>query len=372
MCPFTSNSPTTRSKRYKTLQEEEYGDDEQAVRATAVTIWTYIFAFIAALNSVNLGYDIGVSTNAGPKIAETFDLTDGELELFLGSLNFWTIFGALISPVVTDRYGRRATFIAASVGFLLGIALQVRASSFKVVLFGRMIVGLGVGVGEAIDPMYISEISPPQIRGQLVSWAEAGVSFGVVLGFASSFIVYFIESTNTQWRCMLAGGAVLPLVMVCLVITVLPESPRWLMAQQQESAARVVLSRVYAPDDIDQVIDNMKDSLELEEAAAQAVGWAAIMRPSPAVRRTLVVGVGIAILQQACGIDAVMFYLMYVIQGTGIQSEIGEISALVTLGMVKLLFVFVGAHLFDRLGRRPLLFTSLIGMYTCVQLLHWF
>lgn len=98
--------------------------------------------------NVKQGYDIGVSTNAGPKIQVAFGLDDEQLELFLGSLNFWSIFGALLSPFVTDRYGRRATFRTAALAFMFGCGIMATSPSFEVLMMGRMIVGLGVGVGE--------------------------------------------------------------------------------------------------------------------------------------------------------------------------------------------------------------------------------
>lgn len=232
----------------------------------------------------------------------------------------------------------------------------------------------------AIDPCYIAEIAPQQLRGELVSWAEAGVAVGVVLGFSSSLVMYAINggedgkviSNDVQWRIMLALGAVLPMVMLVLVAKVMPESPRWLLAKQQDDKAREVLQRIYptvGTQGVNVIVEEIHESLELEEQAAQAVGWAAILwKPSPAVRRMLLVGVGIAIIQQAVGIDSVMFYLMFVIQGSGIQSDIGQILALILLGTVKLVFVFVGAKLFDRAGRRPLLFISLIGTYAYIYL----
>ena len=169
-------------------------------------------------------------------------------------------------------------------------------------MVGRMIVGIGVGVGEAIDPMYIAEIAPSHVRGELVSWAEAGVAIGVVLGFASSLL-------GVGWRIMVALGAVLPIGMVVLTTWVLPESPRWLVAHQNESLARAILERIYPTEAlVDDIVGEMKSSLELERAASKLVGWQAMFRPTPAVRRTLVVGVGIACIQQVVGIDDVMFY----------------------------------------------------------------
>jgi sugar porter (SP) family MFS transporter len=320
-----------------------------------VTKATYLYAFCAALNSVNLGYDLGVSTNAGPLILDDFQLTTKQLELFLGSLNFWSIGGALLSPILSDRFGRRTTLRVAAVGFVLGVTVTALAPSYTVLMVGRMVVGLGVGIGEAIDPMYIAEIAPAHVRGELVSWAEAGVAIGVVLGFASSLL-------GVGWRIMLALGGILPLAMLYLATFVLPESPRWLVGKQQEGAARVVLQTIYPQPRVEDVIDDIHDSIALEQAASHVVGWGALLRPSPAIRRMLIVGVGIAIIQQAVGIDSVMFYLAFVLKNSGVTSDLGQTMSLIALGAVKLVFVFVGARLFDHLGRRPLLFTSLLGM----------
>ncbi|GAX12796.1 hypothetical protein FisN_15Hh275 [Fistulifera solaris] len=345
-------------------------EEESHVEKTfPVTRATYAYALGAALNSCNLGYDIGVSTNAGPLIATDFQLTSLQLELFLGSLNFWTIFGALSSPCMTDRYGRTTTFVMAAMGFLVGIAVMIVSSSFESLMVGRMIVGVAVGVGEAVDPMYIAEISPKHVRGRLVSWAEAGVALGVVLGFSSSLVFYAVENVATKWRCMVGAGMILPIIMVLMVaFGFLPESPQWLISQNQESAARVVLERIYPSDAIDDVVDDIQSSIELERQSSNAVGWNAIFAPSPAVKRMLMVGIGMATIQQAVGIDAVMFYLMFVIKGSGIATELGEVAALMVLGLVKLVFVFVGANLFDRVGRRPLLFVSLCGMAAALSI----
>jgi MFS family permease len=260
----------------------------------------YFFVGVsAALNSVNLGYDLGVSTNVGPLLMldDDFELnTTEQLELFLGSLNFWSIAGVLISPFVSDHYGRRTTFRTAAVGFIIGVSICATAPSFTVLMVGRMIVGIGVGIGEAIDPMYIAEMAPAHVRGELVSWAEAGVALGVVLGFASSLL-------GVGWRTMLALGMVLPVLMLVLTTFVLPESPRWLVAHGQEATALAILERIYPTEAmVERVITDMKDSLALEQLAGKMVGWKALFRPSPAIRRMLIVGVGIAVIQQAVGI----------------------------------------------------------------------
>jgi MFS family permease len=211
-----------------------------------VTRSTVIFALCAAVNSCNLGYDIGVNTNAGPKIQIYFDLTDVQLELLLGSINFWSMFGALMAHHVTDKYGRRKTFLTAAIGFLVGIFIMAAAQSYRVLMFGRLFIGLGVGVGLAIDPLYIAEVSPAHARGKLVSWSEVAVNVGIVFGFSTGLLLHTLED-GLQWRIMLSCGAIMPTLMIYLVLYVMPESPRWLVAQHQEVAARVVLEQIYPP-----------------------------------------------------------------------------------------------------------------------------
>jgi len=241
--------------------------------AATATSKTYLFAFCAALNSCNLGYDIGVSTNAGPRIQADFGLSNRQLEVFLGSINFWSIWGALVSPIVTDKWGRRATFGAAAIGFIVGCAVMSTAQSFPALMVGRFFVGIGVGIGEAVDPMYIAEIAPKGIRGELVSWAEAGVAVGVVLGFSSSLLLYNVPD-GTEWRYMLALGAVLPVVMLFLVAKVMPESPRYLLSKQQDAEARRILKQIYPEgSEVGAIVDEINQSLALEKEASNAVGW---------------------------------------------------------------------------------------------------
>jgi hypothetical protein len=110
-------------------------------------------------------------------------------------------------------------------------------------------------------------------------------------------------------------------------------------------------------------VQDIKDALERERIAEQAIGWNMILFPTPAIKRMLIVGVGAAVSQQAVGIDAVQYYLIDVLRESGIQSEKAQLGVLMLLGVLKLMFVVVGSKLLDRRGRRPLFFVSLIGMF---------
>ena len=112
---------------------------------------TKVFALCAAVNSCNLGFDIGVSTSVGPLIQQDFGLSDVQREIFVGSLNFFAMFGALMSNWFSDHYGRRYTFIVAALGFIGGIIICALSPNFEILIFGRAFVGLGVGVGMAVS-----------------------------------------------------------------------------------------------------------------------------------------------------------------------------------------------------------------------------
>ena len=187
-----------------------------------------------------------VNTSVATKLQNSMDLTDVELEIFMGSLNLFAMVGALSSNFFSDRYGRRMSFIVAAISFFIGVIIQATATTYGLLIFGRFFVGLGVGFGLAIDPIYISELSPASHRGQLVTWSEIAINVGIVLGFTSG-AVFFQVDEQTAWRYMFGMGAILPMIMIFLATFVMPESPRWLVSKGREVEARQILEKVYPP-----------------------------------------------------------------------------------------------------------------------------
>jgi MFS family permease len=112
---------------------------------------------------------------------------------------------------------------------------------------------------------------------------------------------------------------------------------------------------------IDPVVQDIKEALKRERIAEQAVGWHVILFPTPAIKRMLIVGVGTAVAQQAVGIDAIQYYLIDVLEESGVESEKGRLGILMMLGVLKVIFIIIGGKLLDRRGRKPLFFVSLIG-----------
>mmetsp|Transcript_32199 Transcript_32199/g.45795 ORF Transcript_32199/g.45795 Transcript_32199/m.45795 type:complete len:163 (+) Transcript_32199:137-625(+) len=132
------------------LSAEETTDDGTKSVELKHTNKIFLWSMCAAINSCNLGYNIGVNTVTSTLLQDYFDLTDIELEIFLGSLNILAMVGALSATAVTDRFGRRNAFTASSLIFVVGIALQTLAPNYATLLSGRVLIGLGVGFGLAV------------------------------------------------------------------------------------------------------------------------------------------------------------------------------------------------------------------------------
>lgn len=140
----------TRSRHLKKSHEGEWHGDHGD--APVKIKWrTYLYAACAALNSCNMGYDMGVTTGASPKIQADFGLTDVQLEFFVGLLNLCAIFGSLFSHFASDRCGRRGAFLVAAVGFMAGIVIMVSSTQYSILLLGQIFVGLGIGFGLAVS-----------------------------------------------------------------------------------------------------------------------------------------------------------------------------------------------------------------------------
>lgn len=257
----------------------------------------------------------------------------------------------------------------AAVSFIIGVVIEAAALNYATLMVGRVFVGVGVGSGLAIDPVYIAEISPAAHRGRLVTWSEIALNVGIVLGFASGAVFYGLPA-DTAWRYMFGMGAILPTLMIFLAIFVMPESPRWLVSKGEEENAKSVLQKIYPPNyNVDHIIHEIKESIEREISAEKAMGWDMILFPTPAFRRMLFVGIGAAVAQQAVGVDALQYFLVFIVNESGIQTRGGQTTVLIVLGLVKLVFIFVGGYFFDRKGRRPLFFVSLLGMTLALILL---
>jgi len=265
--------------------------------------------------------------------------------------------GVAIAGPASDRFGRRKVLLGTAVFFLisaLGTALPRNITEF--VIF-RMLGGVGVGAASMVSPLYIAEISPPRLRGRMVSLNQLAIVSGILLSY---FVNYFIagagdEAWNvaTGWRWMF-GAEAIPAVLLLVLLILVPESPRWLFKQGQREKAGAILRRASGSRIAEEELARIEEALTKDKAIL-----AELFRPG--MRTVLVIGIVLAILQQTSGINVIMYYAPEIFKQVG--SGTGDaLLQTIAVGSVNLLFTFVAIWAVDRLGRKPLMIVGAAGM----------
>jgi MFS transporter, SP family, galactose:H+ symporter len=227
--------------------------------------------------------------------------------------------------------------------------------------------GVGVGGVSALVPAYLAEISPAQIRGRMLTLNQLLITVGLL----GAYLVNMAFASSENWRAMFWVGAI-PSVALGLGVIRLPESPAWLIANDRTDKAKTMLASVTEPGGAELVIDRYRR----EEAARQGAdaaddqagrkGLRALLAPH--LRAALVVGLGLAALQQFAGINTILYYAPTIMQETGLNAS-NSIYYSVGIGIVNLLMTIVSIRLVDKVGRRVLLLVSLVGMAVSIALL---
>ncbi|CAI0549796.1 unnamed protein product [Linum tenue] len=348
----------------------------QQQRKNSTRKYVLACAVFASLNSVLLGYDVGVMSGAILFIQEDLHITEVQQEVLVGILSIVSLFGSLAGGRTSDHIGRKWTMALAAVVFQSGAIVMTFAPSFQILMIGRFLAGVGIGLGVMIAPVYIAEISPTVARGSLTSFPEIFINLGILLGYVSNYAFSGL-SVHTSWRVMLAVG-ILPSIFIGFALFIIPESPRWLVMQNRIEEARSVLVKTI--DDENEVDDRLAEILVAANAGSssstgddnnnskheQKAVWREMLSPSPALRRMLVTGFGIQCFQQITGIDATVYYSPEILRTAGITDNTKLLAATVAVGVSKTLFIMVAILLIDKVGRKPLLYVSTIGMTVCL------
>jgi sugar porter (SP) family MFS transporter len=334
-------------------------------------------ALIVALGGFLMGFDASVIAGAVGAIEVEFALTKIQLGWSVSSLSLTATLGMLMSGPLSDRFGRRPVLMVAAVLFAVSAVTSALAPDFLSFVLARMLGGFGVGAALIVAPMYIAEIAPPEQRGRMVSINQLNIVIGISAAFFSNYLILALGESGASWtqalglddqgwRWML-GVEALPAVVYFLALFGVPESPRWLVMQGRDDAARNVVARVRGPEQAEALLMQVKDSLAAEEELGQ-VGFRALLHPS--LRLVLTIGLAVGILQQATGINAVFFYAPVIFEQTGVGTNAAFMQA-VLVGLVNLAFTVVAMALIDKLGRRPLLGFGLGGITICMLILAY-
>jgi sugar porter (SP) family MFS transporter len=328
----------------------ESGEHAQVVTET-LNPFVIASAAVAALGGFLFGFDTGIISGALLFIKQEFGLSAGLQQLVVGSLLLAAVVGALLGGPISDAWGRKKTLILAALIFGVGALVASFSPNLAVLVVARVLLGLAIGIASMIVPVYIAEIAPPRVRGALVSLQQ----FMITVGIMVSYLVSYAFSGSGAWRWMLGVGMI-PAAVLLVGMLPLPESPRWLLAKDRRQDALGVLRRIRH--------EEHNPEAELAEIEAvhkmqAGVSYQDLFRPS--VRPALVVGVGIAFINQMVGVNAVIYYAPTILKDAGFSSS-AAILATTGVGILNMLVTLCALLLIDRVGRRPLLLIGISGV----------
>ncbi|KAH7435882.1 hypothetical protein KP509_06G082500 [Ceratopteris richardii] len=236
--------------------------------------------------------------------------------------------------------------------------LSATANSVHAMIAGRFLVGLGIGISSALVPLYISEISPTEIRGALGSVNQLFICVGILIALVAGLP---LAGNPIWWRTMF-WAAVVPAFLLGFGMLFAPESPRWLFKQGKVAETQIAIKKLWG----DKKLDSTMTSLRAggSETAGEDAGWGDLF--SSRYQKVVTIGAALFLFQQFAGINAVVYYSTSVFRTAGITSDVAA-SALV--GAANVFGTMVASSLMDKQGRKKLLITSFLGMSFSMLLL---
>ncbi len=367
-------------------------------------IW--LICIVAAMGGLLFGYDWVVIGGAKPFYEPYFGITDATpflRGLAQSSALFGCLAGAILSGIISDKSGRKRLLILSGLLFMVSAVGTAFARNFAFFNTFRIIGGIGIGLASNLSPMYIAEISPAHKRGKFVSINQLTIVIGILAAQIVNWLIaqpvplgpgpegagieYILTSWNGQygWRWMF-GVETIPAFLFFLLMFFVPESPRWLLKYGRDEQAARILSRLGGAKYATSAIEDIKKTLADEEIApwgqarvpfvsAQGEEVLHSERSSsscraetrhrdlfePKLRRIVMLGVFLAVLQQWCGINVIFNYAQEVFAAAGYGVS-GIMFNIVITGIVNLLFTFVAIYTVDRFGRRILMLIGAGGL----------
>lgn len=323
----------------------------------------YQCTLVAALGGLLFGYDTAVVAGAIGFIEEKYHLSPAMTGWAASCALIGCMIGAMVAGGLSDKLGRRKVLMISAWAFAissLGILIPLDLTSF--IIF-RMIGGIGIGIASILSPMYISEIAPANIRGRLISIYQLGIVIGILL-------IYFVNAAiaglhdhswnvESGWRWMFGSG-LLPSLFFIILLLRAPESPRWLAAQNNWTAAEDILRKVNGDAKASEEMDAIRQSLSQKQGT---VGE--LLRPG--LRIALIIGIFLSIFSQVTGINVIMYYAPEIFKATGDGSS-SALTQTVWVGAINTLMTLVAIKYVDHLGRKKLLLIGSAGMAICLAM----
>jgi sugar porter (SP) family MFS transporter len=355
------------------------------------SLYVIALSFIASLGGFIFGYDTAIISGCNTFLQAHFDLSPAMLGWVVSSALLGTILGCVISGAITDRFGRKRALILAALllslsamGSMLTPQFQgnlmnpfwitsTRDTAFNMLVIARVIGGIGVGITSVVAPVYISELTLPENRGKIVSIYQLSITLGILLAFLVDWIVLNgagdaagVVSQNGSplfyewlfvdeiWRGML--GTEIPVALLFFILLLfIPESPRWLVANQKENEAMHTMVKIGGEELAQVQMKEIRDLIKEETGGFRELF-------SPFLRRPFLIGILLPMFSHLSGIAAIMYFAPNILNEAIASVESSFLGA-VLVGLVNMAFTFVAIQYIERTGRRKLLLIGVVGAF---------
>ncbi|MET1249698.1 sugar porter family MFS transporter [Sporolactobacillus sp. STCC-11] len=329
-----------------------------------------LITIVSTFGGLLFGYDTGVINGALPYMARPDQLnlnafTEG---LVASSLLLGAAFGAVFSGRLSDHKGRKKVILYLAFVFLITTLGCTFAPNAELMIFFRFLLGLAVGGASVTVPTFLAEVSPVELRGRMVTQNELMIVTGQLLAYTSNALIANLSGGSTHiWRYMLVM-ATLPAIVLWIGMFFVPESPRWYASKGKLKSALKVLQKIRHINHAKLELVSIKKSIHTEQkinkASFRDLG-------TPWVRRIVFLGIGIAVLQQATGVNSIMYYGTHILQNAGFQMDVALVGNIVN-GLISVIAVIFGIWLLGKVNHRPLLIVGLIGTSSALFLISIF
>ncbi|MGM4627680.1 myo-inositol import MFS transporter IolT1 [Salmonella sp. NW145] len=324
---------------------------------------------IAALGGILVGYDTAVISGAIGSLTSYFHLSPAETGWAVSCVVVGCVIGSFSAGYLSKRFGRKKSLMVSALLFTISAVGTSLSYTFTHFVIYRIIGGLAVGLAATVSPMYMSEVSPKNMRGRALSMQQFAIVFGQILIFYVNYKIASIAADTwlieLGWRYMFAAG-IIPCILFCILVFLIPESPRWMMMIGREEETLKILTKISNEEHARHLLADIKTSLQNDQLNAhQKLNYR-----DGNVRFILILGCMIAMLQQVTGVNVMMYYAPIVLKDvTGSAQE--ALFQTIWIGVIQLIGSIIGAMIMDKMGRLSLMRKGTIGSIIGLLLTSW-
>ena len=358
-----------------TPEQSTTKEDLLALRHTediqSSVLYVIFISSVAAIGGFLFGFDSGVINGTVTALNDTFGGSDTTTGFNVASVLLGCAGGALLAGPLADKFGRRPIMITTAVIFALSAWGSGMANSTMEFVAYRLVGGLGVGAASVLAPAYIAEVAPASLRGRLATLQQLAIVVGLFVAFLSNYTIASVSGGASapfiadlaSWRWMF-WAEIIPAALFLFGVVLIPESPRYLIAQGKVEEARAVFAKISSGAEEAQIHEVSKSLAGDHKPSIRDI----FIEGSAKIHPIIWVGIALSVFQQFVGINVVFYYGAQLWQAAGFD-ESQSLFINVMTGTTNIISTFIAIALVDRIGRKPLLLTGSIGMSASLGML---